>query len=243
MKKCKIDECISDAPYCLRPLLSDITMDLEQIQTYLQSDNPQDRMKGITELRHHEPEDVVPLLKQRMHDQEFMVRSFVAMGLGYKRTDEGFEALLDILEYETDPNVIAEASNSLARFGNIAVPHLQSVFREHPHWLVRQSIFAAFEDIDDPATLLEFCQLGLDDKELVVRFAAIANLGQLVGTEHESVAFELLKQIIHSDNSKLRSRATRALTRFETPEAQELLQSLRQDDDHRVVAAALENLI
>ena len=57
-------------------------MDLQQIQIYLQSDNPQDRMKGITALRNHEPEDVVPLLKQRIHDQEFMVRSFVAMGLG-----------------------------------------------------------------------------------------------------------------------------------------------------------------
>ena len=218
-------------------------MDLQQIQTYLQSDNPQDRMKGITELRHHEPGDVVPLLKQRMHDQEFMVRSFVAMGLGYKRTPEGFEALLDILEYETDPNVIAEAANSLARFGDVSVPHLQQVFRDHPHWLVRQSIFAAFEDINDPQTLLEFCQLGLEDTELVVRFAAIANLGQLVGTPYEQDAFDIICQIIRSDNSKLRSRATRALTRFERPDAQELLQSLRQDDDHRVVAATLEKLV
>ena len=218
-------------------------MDLQQIQTYLQSDNPQDRMKGITELRHHEPEDVVPLLKQRMHDKEFMVRSFVAMGLGYKRTSAGFEALLDILDYETDPNVIAEASNSLARFGLESVPHLQHVFREHPHWLVRQSIFAAFEDINAPKTLLEFCQLGLEDTELVVRFAAIANLGQLAGTSCEQDAFDILSQIIHSDHPKLRSRATRALTRFDRPEAQELLQALRQDDDHRVVAATLETLI
>ncbi|MEM9214125.1 MAG: HEAT repeat domain-containing protein [Cyanobacteria bacterium P01_F01_bin.150] len=218
-------------------------MDLQQIQIYLRSDNPRDRMKGITELRHHEPEDVVPLLKQRMHDQEFMVRSFVAMGLGYKRNQEGFEALLDILEYETDPNVIAEASNSLARFGQSSVPHLQQIFREHPHWLVRQSIFAAFEDIDDPKTLLEFCQLGLDDKELVVRFAAISNLSQLSGTVHEQDAFNLLKDIIRSDSSKLRSRAARSLTRFESTEAKELLQVLRQDDDHRVVAATLEKLV
>lgn len=218
-------------------------MDLQNIQTYLQSDNPQDRMKGITELRHHEPVDVVPLLKQRMHDQEFMVRSFVAMGLGYKRTSEGFEALLDFLEYENDPNVIAEASNSLAKFGNVALPHLQQVFRDHPHWLVRQSIFAAFEDLDSPSTLLEFCRLGLEDKELVVQFAAIANLAQLTGTTHEGDAFSILSQIIHSDNEKLRSRATRALTYFESAEAQELLHSLRQDDDHRVVAATLEKLV
>lgn len=218
-------------------------MDLQNIQTYLQSDNPQDRMKGITELRHHEPVDVVPLLKQRMHDQEFMVRSFVAMGLGYKRTSEGFEALLDFLEYENDPNVIAEAANSLAKFGNVALPHLQQVFREHPHWLVRQSIFAAFEDLDSPSTLLEFCRLGLEDKELVVQFAAIANLAQLAGTELEGDAFSILSQIVQSSNDKLRSRAARALTYFDSDDAQELLQSLRQDDDHRVVAATLEKLV
>ena len=218
-------------------------MDLQQIQTYLDSDNPKDRMKGITELRHHEPTDVVPLLKQRMHDQEFMVRSFVAMGLGYKRTEEGFEALLDFLEYETDPNVIAEAANSLARFGNPSVPHLKQVFTEHPHWLVRQSIFAAFEDIDDPATLLEFCHLGMKDAELVVQFAAIANLTKLANTSCETEAIAALAEAAHSPQAEIRSKAARSLQYFDQPQVKELLLQLRQDSDHRVVAATLESLL
>ncbi|MDJ0706746.1 MAG: HEAT repeat domain-containing protein, partial [Leptolyngbyaceae cyanobacterium MO_188.B28] len=92
-------------------------MDLPQIEALLDSPNPQSRMKAIVELRHYEPAVVVPLLKRRMYDKQFMLRSFVAMGLGYKRNDEAYEALLEIVANETDHNVIAEAANSLAKFG------------------------------------------------------------------------------------------------------------------------------
>ncbi|MGK7887933.1 MAG: HEAT repeat domain-containing protein [Leptolyngbyaceae cyanobacterium] len=218
-------------------------MDLQQIQTYLDSSNPQERMKAIVELRNHQPTDVVPLLKQRMHDKEFMVRSFVAMGLGYKRTDEGFSALLDFLEYETDPNVIAEAANSLSKFGEAALPHLQRIFLEQPHWLVRQSIFAVFEDLDAPKLLLECCQLGLKDSELVVQFAAVANLGRLADTPQESEAMTCLKQVAQSEEPQLRAKVARVLPQFNLPEARQLLQELRQDADHRVVAATLETLV
>ncbi len=43
-------------------------MELHQIETYLDSPNPENRMKAITELRHYEPSLVVPLLKRRMYD-------------------------------------------------------------------------------------------------------------------------------------------------------------------------------
>ncbi len=73
-------------------------MELHQIETYLDSPNPQNRMKAITELRHYEPVLVVPLLKRRMYDQEFVIRSFVAMGLGDQQTDEAFELLVNLIE-------------------------------------------------------------------------------------------------------------------------------------------------
>ncbi|NET09320.1 MAG: HEAT repeat domain-containing protein [Merismopedia sp. SIO2A8] len=218
-------------------------MDLQQIQTYLNSENPQERMKGIVELRHHEPTDVVPLLKQRMHDQEFMVRSFVAMGLGHKRTEEGFSALLDFIDYEKDPNVIAEAANSLSKFGEASIPYLRQIFMDHPHWLVRQSIFAVFEDIQHSSTLLELCRLGMDDTELVVQFAAIANLGRLASTQYEPQAMESLTQAAQAENPQLRIKAARTLRHFQGSDARALLNTLRQDDDHRVVGAALEGLL
>jgi hypothetical protein len=55
-------------------------MELAQIKAYLDSPNPQNRLKAIVELRNHNPSVVVPFLKQRMYDQEFVIRSFVVMG-------------------------------------------------------------------------------------------------------------------------------------------------------------------
>jgi hypothetical protein len=40
-------------------------MELHQIETYLDSPNPQNRMKAITELRNYEPNLVVPLQRAK----------------------------------------------------------------------------------------------------------------------------------------------------------------------------------
>jgi HEAT repeat protein len=66
-------------------------MELHQIETDLDSPNPQNRLKAITELRQYEPVLAVPLLKQSMNDQEFMIRSLVVIGLGAQQTDKAFE--------------------------------------------------------------------------------------------------------------------------------------------------------
>ncbi len=154
-------------------------MELHQIETYLESPNPQERMKAITELRHYEPPLVVPLLKRRMYDREFMIRSFVAMGLGFKRTDEAFKLLVNIIENDKDYNVRAEAANSLAKYGEQSIPHLVKLFQQDSHWLVRQSIFAAIDLTEYPEILLDLSILGLQGEDPVVKLTAIANLGQL----------------------------------------------------------------
>jgi len=57
-------------------------MNIEEIKKALDDSNPQERMKGIRELRHYESDIAAPLLLNHVQDQEFLVRSFVAMGLG-----------------------------------------------------------------------------------------------------------------------------------------------------------------
>ncbi|MEO0853122.1 MAG: HEAT repeat domain-containing protein, partial [Cyanobacteria bacterium J06648_11] len=99
-------------------------MDIRQIETSLQSENSQDRLRAITALRGFEPEVAVPLLLDRLDDSEFMVRSFVAMGLGRKRSPQAYDALLQLLQADPDPNVRAEAANSLALYGEPSLPHL-----------------------------------------------------------------------------------------------------------------------
>ena len=106
-------------------------MEIEQIKAYLNSEDSQDRLKGLTELRNVETELAVPLLLTKIKDKEFLVRSFVAMGLGRKRNSESFAALLELIKCDRDPNVRAEAANSLSFYGQVAATHLLVSASQH----------------------------------------------------------------------------------------------------------------
>ena len=218
-------------------------MELHQIETYLESPNPQKRMKAITELRNYEPPLVVPLLKRRMYDQEFMIRSFVAMGLGFKRTEEAFELLVKIMENDKDYNVRAEAANSLAKYGEQSIPHLVKLFQQDSHWLVRQSIFAAIDLSQHPEILLDLSILGIQGEDPVVKLTAISNLGQLANTAQQALALELLLETANSQKAIIRAQVARTLKYFADPKAEATLLQLRQDSDYRVVGATLETLV
>ena len=218
-------------------------MDLPQIEALLDSPNPQSRMKAIVELRHYEPAIVVPLLKRRMYDKQFMLRSFVAMGLGHKRNDEAYEALLEIVENETDHNVIAEAANSLAKFGLQAIPHLVTIFEQKSHWLIHLSIFAAMEELDCPEVLITFCRQGFAGEDLTVRQIALSSMSKLAETPQAKEALEILFQAAADENAQIRATATKVLRQFGGEEVQAVLSKLQQDSDYRVVAAVLEGLL
>ena len=218
-------------------------MELDQIETNLNSPNIQNRMKAIIELRHYEPFVVVPLLKQRMYDQEFVIRSFVAMGLGYKQTEEAFSLLLDLIEDDRDYNVRAEAANSLAKYGERSIPHLVHLFQKDSNWLVRQSIFAAIEATDYPEIFLKLCIWGFKGDDSIVQQSAITNLGRLAKTPEASRALEVLLEAANSWESAIRSQVAIVLRHFDSPRVQSALMKLRQDCDHRVVGATLEGLV
>jgi HEAT repeat protein len=218
-------------------------MELHQIENYLNSPNPQNRMKAITELRHYEPALVVPLLKGRMYDQEFIIRSFVATSLGYKQTAEAFGLLLDLMEHDKDYNVRAEAANALAKYGEQAIPYLVSLFQEDSNWLVRQSIFSALEVTNHPEIFLNLCLCGLQGDDRVVQQSAIANLGQLATTPQAPAALELLLTAATASEGAVRAQVARVLRYFDDPRVQSTLMKLRQDSDYRVVGATLEGLL
>ncbi len=218
-------------------------MELHQIETYLDSPNPQNRMKAITELRHYEPGLVVPLLKRRMYDQEFIIRSFVAIGLGNKQTDEAFELLVNLIEHDRDYNVRAEAANSLAKYGERAIPHLVQLFERDTHWLVRQSILPVLEGTEFPEILLKLCRLGIEGNDSVVQQAALANLRQLQGTPQAEEALTILLSLATDEVVEIRAQVARVLTHFDEPTAKAALVELRRDSDYRVVGATLEGLV
>ena len=218
-------------------------MNIQQIESFLESPNPQNRMKAITELRHHEPSLVVPLLKRTMYDKEMMVRSFVAIGLGQKRNDEAFETLLSIIEHEEDPNVIAEAANSLANFGTKAIPHLVTLFEQNSHWLIRQSILPVLDSPECFEALVKLCRLGCQGDDPIVKTSALANLERLKGTAQATEAVKVLIQAAADDTAAIRAGAAKLLIYFDDPQAQATLAELKQDSDYRVVKVFLEALL
>jgi len=218
-------------------------MELHQIETDLQNSDFQYRLVAISALKDYPTDVAVPILTRHVQDPEFLVRSFVARELGKQKTSESFAALLQILKFDDTPNVRAEAANSLSLFGKISAPHLVQAFFRDDHWLLRRSILAALVELDCPDELLEVCMQGLAGEDAAVQEDATDALGALAGSPQSGAALSQLLNLKNSDSQRIRVRVAYALKHFNTPAAKEALAQLRQDQDHRVVGAAMEELI
>ena len=218
-------------------------MDIEQIKAALNDADPQQRMRGIRELRNYEADVASPLLLDHINDEEFLVRSFVAMGLGRKRSDKAFEALLLMSEQDKDPNVRSEAANSLSFYGDLAIPHLRKMYEFDNHWLVRRSIIAAIVDLKCPQELLEICQIGLAGEDEPVMESCLSALGLLAGSQQEAEALQLLLSFVNDRSWRIRLQVAKSLGRYENSDAIAALTKLKTDEDHRVVGAVLESMV
>lgn len=218
-------------------------MDLAQIKTYLASSDSQERMKAITELRQFDPEVAVPLLIDTKDDQEFLVRSFVAMGLGKKQNADSFAALLEMIKFDRDPNVRAEAANSLSFFGVVSAPHLTLMFDRDDHWLVRRSILAALAELKCLEELFEVCLTGIEGEDQSVKESSINCLSMLAGTSKQDSAIAKLLTLMNDDLWRIRLQVAKSLSKFDTEQAQQALEQMKDDRDHRVVGAVLESLV
>ena len=218
-------------------------MDLAQIKTYLASSDSQERMKAITELRKFDTEVAVPLLIDTKDDQEFLVRSFVAMGLGKKQNADSFAALLEMIKFDRDPNVRAEAANSLSFFGVVSAPHLTLMFDRDDHWLVRRSILAALAELKCLEELFEVCLIGIEGEDQSVKESSINCLSMLAGTSKQDLAIAKLMTLMNHDSWRIRRQVAKSLGKFDTDRAQKALEQMKEDPDHRVVGAVLESLV
>jgi HEAT repeat protein len=219
-------------------------MELSEIQTNLQQEDFGLRLKAIAALRTYPIDVAMPLLTTHQKDPEFLVRTFVARELGNFRNDESFALLLEMMRFDNTPNVRAEAANSLSLFGVMTAGHLVAAATMDDHWLVRRSILGALCDMECAVEIWEVCQVAisnLDDR--ATRDAAILALGKLAGTSREEVAQTQLLAFSESVDWGDRKHAAYALRYFQTAAAAQALTQLRQDSDHRVVGAALEELL
>lgn len=218
-------------------------MELHQIEIDLQNPDFQYRLKAISALREYPADVALPLLTGHLRDPEFLVRSFVARELGKQQISESFAALLQIMKFDDTPNVRAEAANSLSLFGRVSASHLVQAFFVDDHWLVRRSILAALVELECPAELFEVCLPALQGDDSTVQESAIDAIATLAGSRQQTEALSQLLTLKNSESERIRMRVAYALKHFDDPEAQAALVQLRQDADHRVVGAAMENLV
>ena len=192
--------------------------DLGELRKEIASGDPVRAMPALTQLRFCDTENAVPLLVLGTEQKPFMVRSLSCSGLGYKRTEQGWDVLTRLLGADEDPNVRAEAANALASYGvERSWPLLQTAFSADAAWLVRCSILSALAEQPEIKLtwLLELAQVAITDGDGTVRVSGAEILGRIVR--------DGIDQPIGA-------------------EARVLLQPLQQDVDHRVVAAAFNGL-
>lgn len=218
-------------------------MEIHEIETALKQPDFQYRLKAIAALKDYDSEMAVPLLISNLHDSEFLVRSFTAMGLGKQQTSESFAALIEMMKFDNTPNVRAEAANSLSLFGRVAVSHLVQAFYQDSHWIVRRSILAALVEIECPGDLFDVCVQALAGEDPTVQEAAVDALSTLTGTSQHAAALSQLLELANSESWRMRVRVAYALKQFQDLQAREALIQLKQDKDHQVVGAVLEDLL
>ena len=192
--------------------------DLGAVRDAIASGDPVRAMPALTQLRFCDAVDAVPLLVLGTEQKPFLVRSLSCNGLGYKRTEQGWNVLTRLLTADEDPNVRAEAANALASYGvERSWPLLQAAFSADGAWLVRCSILSALAEQPEIKLtwLLELAQVAITDADGTVRVSGAEILGRIV---RDGIAQPI------------------------GAEARVLLQPLQQDTDHRVVAAALNGL-
>ena len=192
--------------------------DLGELREAISSGDPVRAMPALTQLRFCDAEDAVPLLVLGTEQKPFLVRSLSCSGLGYKRTEQGWDVLTRLLGADEDPNVWAEAANALASYGvERSWPLLQTAFSADGAWLVRCSILSALAEQPEIKLtwLLELAQVAITDGDGTVRVSGAEILGRIV---RDGIAQPI------------------------GAEARILLQPLQQDVDHRVVAAAFNGL-
>jgi HEAT repeat protein len=206
--------------------MSDPVPDLVALRQAIASGDPGRAMPALAGLREVAEEQAIPLLLLGLEQDTFIIRSLACAGLGVKRSEAGWAALEARLQRDDDANVRAEAANALASYGvERSWPLLLRAFRADSQWLVRCSILSALAEQESmrPDWLLELGRLAIADADGTVRVGGAEVLGRLVADARREAA--------GGPACAEQAEAARAE-----------LRRLQQDNDHRVVAAALNGL-
>jgi HEAT repeat protein len=191
-------------------------MDFDALREAIASDQPGRSRPALASLVEATPEQAEPLLLLGLQQSDMLLRQLSCSGLGHKPTPAGWEPLVHTLQHDPEVAVRAEAANALVSHGlQRAWPLLFAAFEREQEWILRCSVLSAVAEHRDiePEQLFLLAQLAVTDGDGTVRVGGAEILTRLV-RDKSSVAEQARAQ----------------------------LSSLLVDQDHRVVAAALNGL-
>jgi HEAT repeat protein len=214
---------------------------LSHLEKQLRAAPLNERKAALDELAKVPSDLALPILQRLAAEPDFLFRRLAVMGLGNHPTPESLTTLKQLLAEEQDPSVLSEIANSLFEFGDGALPLLPELFERSDNWLVRQTVIGILADADRPDTLWQVLESGLQDDDVTTQESAILALGQLVNRDGWSDrVMPILLKLAVSDRWRQRWRAATTLSIAQNDRAKIALAKLRQDENHYVVAAALE---
>lgn len=199
------------------------------------------RIAALNSLTKQPAHVAVPILQHLSQESSFLLRRLAVMGLGnYAPDATALDILKTFLDAETDSNVMAEVANSLYEFGDVSIPLLVELFEVNENWLVRQTVLSILQETQQHDVLLNVALQALDDTTQTVKETAILSLRQVLKSPLQTQALDALTQLANSSVWRDRWRSATALTGCAHPQAAELLAKLQTDQNHYVVAAALD---
>lgn len=215
--------------------------EIRQLEEDLRSSALNVRIIALNTLATQSAAVAVPILQRLSQDSSFLLRRLAVMGFGNHAPNEAaFDSLRELITSETDANVLAEVANSLYEFGDVSIPILAKMFEDNDNWLLRQTVLAILQESNHPDVLLEVSLQALEDPTQTVKETAILSLRQVLMSPLQAQALATLAELAQSTIWRDRWRAATALTGCDHPQATQLLHQLQQDENHYVVAAALD---
>jgi HEAT repeat protein len=215
---------------------------LDYLEQQLRSYALNERKAALDELAKVPSELALPILQRLAAESDFLYRRFAVMGLGNHPTPESLATLKQLLAEEQDSNVLSEIANSLFEFGDEAILLLPELFERTTNWLVRQTIIGILVDADRPEVLFNVIQSGLQDADVTTKESAILAIGTLVNQlDWRDRVLPWLLELAVSPQWRNRWRAATTLSICADDRAKAALAKLQTDENHYVVAAALES--
>ncbi len=203
------------------------------------------RWTAMTELATYPPMLAVPIFQRLLEEKDVGLRRMAVVGLGKYATDETFEILRSTIDSGGDPIIVAEAANSIFEFGDISIPILHRLFdrsSQPAQWQIRQTALSILVETEHYDVLLAISTTALEDETKAIRELGILALKQVLKSDLKTQALELLLALTTNPDWQIRWCTAISLHGCTEPPAREAIARLLQDEDYRVVAAALEGV-